>query len=145
MTNLMMALFGSEEVFGSFGLWAFLSAAAFALFGIFIPAVTWMDSRRKEREAFYRSEVIRRVADASGEGAKAAMELLREHSLIERRKQREGMKLGGLITLAVGIAMMIFLRSASHGTDSGYFVGLIPAMVGVALLVYVYFLAAPLE
>jgi hypothetical protein len=36
-----------------------------------------MDSRRKEREAFYKAETFRRVAEASGEGAKAALEMLR--------------------------------------------------------------------
>lgn len=145
MTHLILALFGSEEVFGSFGLWAFLSVGAVALFGIFIPVQTWIESRRKEREAFYKSEAIRRVAEASGDGAKAAMELLREQSRMDRIKQREGLKIGGLVTLSVGVAMIIFLRAESHGTDLGYFVGLIPTLVGVALLVYVYFLSTPLE
>jgi peptidoglycan/LPS O-acetylase OafA/YrhL len=145
MTHLVMALFGSAEVLGNFGLWAFLSVGAVALFGIFIPVVHWIDSRQKEREAFYKSETIRRVAEASGDGAKAAVELLREQSRLERMKQREGMKIGGLVTLGVGVALMIFLRAVSHGTDSGYFVGLIPALIGVALLVYVYFLSSPVE
>ncbi|MGA9668955.1 MAG: hypothetical protein WBQ94_07090 [Terracidiphilus sp.] len=145
MTHLVLALFGSEEVFGNFGLWIFLSVGAVALFGIFIPVVKWIDSRRKEREAFYKSETIRRLAESSGDGAKAAMELLKQQNRMEWMKQREGLKIGGVITLGVGVAMMFFLRAANHGEDSGYFVGLIPASVGAAMLVYVYFLAAPVE
>ena len=79
MTHLGVLLFGSEEVFGSFGLWAFLTISAVALFAVFIPLVTWMENRRKERDAFYKSEMIRRVAEASGDGAKATVELLKKH------------------------------------------------------------------
>ena len=80
MAHFVLSLIESQvnPVFGSFGLWAFLSVGAVALFGIFIPSVAWMDSRRKEREAFYKAETFRRVAEASGEGAKAALEMLRE-------------------------------------------------------------------
>lgn len=139
-------LFGSEDVFGSFGLWAFLSVGAVALFAVFIPLVTWMDTRRKEREAFYKAETFRRLAESSGEGAKAAMELMREEGRQKQIKTLEGLKIGGLINVAVGIALIIFLRSligADH--DSPWLCGLIPAMIGVAMLVYVFALARPVE
>jgi hypothetical protein len=42
--------------------------------------------------------------------------------------------------------MVIFLKVlTATDPDAPYLVGLIPAFVGVALLVYVYFMAAPLE
>jgi len=50
------------------------------------------------------------------------------------------MKLGGLITTAVGVAMMIFLRQMEHH-EPAYLVGLIPLLVGAAMLGYVFFLA----
>jgi hypothetical protein len=122
-------------------MWIFLSIGAFSLFGIFLPTVTWIDKQHKEREAFYKAETIRRVAEASGEGAKAAFELLQQQSRLARQKQREGMKIGGIVCVAVGLASVIFLRVQG----GPYLAALTPAFVGVALLVYVYLLAAPLE
>jgi hypothetical protein len=64
-----------------------------------------------------------------------------------RIKKFEGLKLGGLICLALGVAMAIFLRGVMSGSDSGapYLVGLIPGFIGVAMLVYVYALAGHWE
>jgi hypothetical protein len=146
MTHLAIALFGGDEIFSNFGMWAFLAVGAVALFGIFIPTVTWLDSRRKEREAFYKAETFRRLTESSSEGAKSAIEMLREESRLERQKRREGMKLGGLICVAVGAAMVIFLRvQTARDPSAPYLVGLIPVFVGVALLVYVYFMSPPAE
>jgi hypothetical protein len=146
MTSLALLLFNNPEVFESAGKWIFLSVGAICLFAIFIPTVTWIDKQHKEREAFYKAETIRRVAEASGEGAKAALELLQQQSRMERQKGREGMKIGGLVCIGVGAAMVIFLKvQTATDPDAPYLVGLIPAFVGVALLVYVYFMAAPVE
>jgi hypothetical protein len=146
MTNLVLHyVFGPETaVFANYGLWVFLSIGAIALFGIFIPTVTWIDSRRKEREAFYKAETFRRMAESSGEGARGAVEMLREEERIKLAKTREGLKIGGLINIGVGVSLVIFL-SALLGTHRGapYLCGLIPAFIGIAMLVYVYFLAEP--
>ena len=142
MAHLILGIFDNPVN----GLWVFLSIGAVALFAVFLPTVTWIDKQHKEREAFYKAETIRRVAEASGEGAKAALELLKTQSRMESLKKREGMKIGGLICIGVGAALIIFLRvAAGADPDDPYLVGLIPAFVGVALLVYVYALAAPLE
>ena len=144
MAHLVLALFGPDEVFGGFGLWAFLSVGAIALFGIFIPSVTWMDSRRKEREAFYKAETFRRLVEASGEGAKSAVEMMREEDRLKRQSAREGMKVGGLVNIGVGVGLMIFLRVLT-GSEGVYLCGLIPGLIGVALLTYALFLAPPIE
>lgn len=144
MMHLAMTLFeNGSDISGNGAFWAFLAVSAVVMFGVFIPLVTWIDSRRKEREAYYRSETLRRVAEASGEGSKATLELLWEENRQKQLQTREGMKIGGVITACVGIAMMIFLRSAG-GSGSPYLVGLIPCMVGVAMLVYVYLMAPPI-
>jgi hypothetical protein len=146
MTYLALLHFGNEGIFTNpaLGLWIFLSIGAVSLFVVFIPAVTWMDNRRKEREAFYKAETFRRVAEASGEGAKAALEMLREEDRLRRVKVREGMKIGGLTNLAVGIALLIFLR-ALISNQPVYLCGLIPGFIGIAMLVYTFFLAPPLD
>jgi hypothetical protein len=145
MMHLASLLFGGEEVFGSFGLWAFLSVGAVALFAVFIPLVTYIDSRRKEREAFYKAETFRRLTESSGEGAKAAMELMREEGRQKQIKTIEGLKIGGLVNVGVGIGLVIFLRSLIGGSNSPWLCGLIPGMVGVAMLVYVFFMARPVD
>ncbi len=142
MAHLVLGIFDNPVN----GLWAFLSIGAVALFVVFIPTVTWIDKQHRERVAFYKAETLRRITEASGEGAKAAMELMRQEVRLEQIKKREGMKIGGLICIGVGVAMVIFLRVvAGSEADNPYLVGLIPAFVGAALLVYVYAMAAPLE
>jgi len=126
------------------------------IFGMLVPIVTtvafftflaiifWLSYRKREREAFYKSETLRRITESSGEGAKAAIEVLREDDRLKRIRTREGLKLGGLINLGVGVSLMIFLWALvpRHGV---YLCGLIPGFIGVAMLIYVFFMAAPIE
>jgi hypothetical protein len=126
-------------------LFAFLSVGAICLFVVFLPAVTWLGTRQKEREAYYRAETMRRIVEASGDSAKAAMEMLREEERLKRIKSREGLKAGGLINIAVGIGLGIFLASIAGGQKGPWMVCFIPLLIGVALLAYVYLLAAPIE
>lgn len=112
-----------------------------ALFS-FLGVASWSDARRREREAYYTGETLKKIAESSGEGAKAAIELLRERDRSDLRRRRDGLKLGGLVTAAVGIGVMILLRGIVHDEPNIYLVGLIPLLVGVSLLVYAYFMAS---
>jgi hypothetical protein len=114
------------------------------LFGIFLPIVSWIDSRRKEREAFYRAETFRRVAEAPGESGTSAVQLLREQERMQAIKTREGLKIGGVINVGVGAGLIIFLH-AMLGGGSAYLCGLIPLFIGVAMIVYVYVMAPSIE
>ena len=111
----------------------------------FAAVVTWLATRRKERESYYRHETLKKLAEGQGGGA-SAIEFIREQERISARHRREGQKLGGLITAAVGVGMMVFLK-AIGATDSDpaahqvYLVGLIPLMIGVVLLTYSFLLA----
>jgi hypothetical protein len=147
MTHLALHfLNGSDEIFSSMGLWLFLSIGAVCLFVVFIPLVTWIENRRKEREAFYQADTIRRLAESSGDGAKAAVELMREQSRLTRIKMLEGMKIGGVINLGVGVGLVIFLRVLlGAGPGSPFLCGLIPGFIGIGMLAYAFFLAAPVE
>jgi len=115
-------------VIGSIALFSFLSVAA------------WSDARRKEREEYYRSETLKKIAESSGEGAKAAIELMREQNKNITKRRLEGMKLGGLITAVVGIGVMALLRGLVS-SEPVYLVGLIPLLVGLAVLTYTFLLA----
>jgi len=109
----------------------------------FLAFAVWFGTRQKEREAFYKSETLRRITESSGEGARQAIDLLREEERLKRIKTREGVKLGGLINLGVGIALVIFLWFLVSPKVA--LCGLIPALIGVAMMVYIYYLAAPVE
>jgi hypothetical protein len=140
--HLAMTLFEGEGLGPAAGLWFFLSVSSVALFAVFIPLASWIDSRRKEREAYYRSETLRRVAESSGEGSKATLELLWEENRQKQMQMREGLKVAGLVNIAVGLALMPFLKMLLPG-DAVFLCGMIPLLIGVAMLVYVYVLAAP--
>lgn len=146
MAHLLLTLIDSNNFPQGLGLWLFLSIGAIALFVVFIPTVVYLGNRRQEREAYYKAETIRRVSEASSDGAKSAIEMLREESRLERIKSREGLKIGGLINVGVGVGLVIFLRVLlGSGANSPFLCGLIPGFIGVAMLVYVYVLAGPIE
>ena len=120
-----------------------------AIIGIFsfFSVAAWSDARRKEREAYYHGETLKKIAEAQGPGANAALEFLRgqekqrdEEKKTSVRRSREGTKMGGLVNIAVGVALMIFLHEIAR-SEPVYLAGLIPLLIGVALIVYVYFMA----
>lgn len=119
----------------------FLSVSTVAMFS-FIAVAVWSAQRRREREAYYNSETVKKIAESQGAGGTAALEYLRELQRNDARRRHEGHKLGGLITVAVGISLMIFMKQVDReDPEPGYLVGLIPVFIGLALLGYAYFLA----
>lgn len=143
VSHLLSNFAGNEyDPRSNFGLWIFLSVGAVCLFAVFIPLVSWIEGRRKEREAFYKAETLRRLAEAPAEGAKAALALMHEEHRLKQLKQMEGLKIGGLVNVAVGIGLGFMLYTLT-GNGGPYLVGLIPGLIGVALLVYAFFMAEP--
>src|ERR1017187_2061105 len=106
---------------------------------IMIIFAIWFGTRKKEREAFYKSETLRRITESSGEGAKAAIELMREEERLKRIKTREGLKIGGVVNLGVGVGLVIFLWALVGPKVA--LCGLIPGLIGVALLIYGFYMA----
>jgi hypothetical protein len=106
----------------------------------FLSVAVWSDARRKEREEYYKSETLKKIAESSGEGAQAAIELLREQNRTVTKRRLEGMKLGGLITAVVGVGVMALLRGLVND-EPVYLAGLIPLLIGLALLAYTFLLA----
>jgi len=146
MAHLAMSFFGGEPSYTDLGLWAFLTISAVAMFAVFLPLVAWIGSRQKEREAFYKAETFRRLAESSSEGAKMAIELLREQSRLERLKHRQGVLLGGMINIGVGAALVIFLTALKVGQPGATnLCGLIPGFIGVAMVVYALYMTPPVE
>ena len=124
---------------GGFNEYVFLSIGSIAMFS-FVAVAVWSNARRQEREAYYKSETIRKIAEMPGAGGSAALDFLREEAKTAVRRRREGIKVAGLVTPAVGIGLMTFLRFIEPD-EPVYLVGLIPVLVGVALLTYSFVLA----
>jgi hypothetical protein len=144
---LLLSEIGDFRAAGAIGLFLFLSVLMVSIFS-FVSIAVWTDARRKEREAYYKSESLRRITETPGEGAKYVIEIMREEERIRQTNEYakeiekiQGMKIGGVVTIAVGLALMVFLYFVvDNGGKPAYLVGLIPAFVGVALLVSVNFM-----
>ncbi|HJQ99909.1 MAG TPA: hypothetical protein VJ826_16460 [Candidatus Polarisedimenticolaceae bacterium] len=110
-----------------------------AMFG-FLAVAWWVDARRREREAFYRSEVLKKLAEAGAEGSATALEMFREQQRSAGSNRLETQRLGGLVLAAVGVGLMALLRGVATN-ESAWLSGLIPTLVGAVLLIYSYGLA----
>jgi hypothetical protein len=103
----------------------------------FVSIVVWSAARRREREAFYRSETMKKLAESAGTGGTTVLEIMREQERAAIRSRRSGHKLGGLVSIAVGMGLIVFM--APLGARRPVFlVGIIPMFVGAALLAYAY-------
>jgi hypothetical protein len=107
---------------------------------VMVIFIVWFGERRKERENFHRTELLKRIAESQGDAAQKVLEMMREEENTAQIRRREGMKLGGLVTLAVGIALMLLLARLEP-SEPVWLVGMIPALIGAALIIYIFFLA----
>jgi Domain of unknown function (DUF6249) len=119
--------------------WFMISVVGTAMLS-FLTVAVWLSERTKERDAHYRHETIRKLAEA-GDSA-GALEYLRETERSNAAGVRSKARLAGLITLAAGVALTIFLHQSVPGT-AAYLVGLIPLLVGVAFLIFTEIMAKP--
>ncbi|NNE36126.1 MAG: hypothetical protein HKN13_12870 [Rhodothermales bacterium] len=118
----------------------FMIAVASTAFFTFISFIIWVESRRKEREAHYRDEMARKVAEAGDSGP--VLELVRANARTDAEQVRLKARVAGLITFAAGAGLMIFLY-ALVPTAAVYLVGLIPLFIGVVLLILSEFMMKP--
>ena len=122
-----------------------------AVFG-YAAVEVWVKSRRKEREAFYRSETLRRFSESNQPDMLARFLAEEKAARREMRvQQRESLRLGGLVTMMAGIGFGVMLagiapRQSFYLYDLIPFniFGLVPFLVGLAILIYVYLLAPKL-
>ena len=110
-----------------------------AVFGWLAVAV-WTDNRRREREVYYKNDALKKIAEMEGGSASTVLEYMREQDRNAGRRLLEGLKLGGLVAVAAGVGLSVFLL-AIRPDSAAYYVGAIPVLVGAALLLYVSVLA----
>ena len=114
----------------------------------FVSIATWSENRRKERAEYYRNETYQKMLQGSEEGAEAVRQLIREDEARRERRRKQGLelglKMGGLITLAAGLGLAVFLYYLVDD-DPVYLVGLIPALIGLVLAAFGFFVKVPTE
>jgi hypothetical protein len=131
----------AAEGLEALALFGFLAIGAVALFS-FIAVASWSDARRKERESYYKNDMLKKLADSPAAGATAAIEFLREQDRLETLRRRQGMKIGGVVVFGTGIGVLFFLYKLLPHTPI-YMVGVLMMLIGVALYGSSYILAAP--
>ena len=110
-----------------------LSIGSIALF-TFLGVAAWTGTRARERELYYKNDLLKKIAESPEAGGAAALQYLREQHRLAQEKRRGGLQLGGLVTVAVGVGLMIFLLAMVHRPV--FFVGLIPLLIGAVLFLY---------
>lgn len=108
---------------------------------VFITVSTWAEQRRKEREAFYRSEVLKKLADSTGTQAQQVLEMMREQDRRLEQRSREKKKLVGLILTGTGLGLCLMFALTTPNQNHEWAIGLIPLLIGLAMLLYAYVLA----
>jgi hypothetical protein len=131
------------EALEAMAVFGFLAVGAIALFTM-ISVSSWSSSRQKEREAYYRNDMLKKVAEAQGPGAASALELLREEAKILSVRTKQGLKIGGLVCFCVGIGVLVFLK-AMVTDEPVYLCGLIVMLIGIALYAGSYVVTVPAE
>jgi hypothetical protein len=134
---------GPADSFAALGLFGFLAVGAIALFTM-ISVSSWASARQKEREAYYKSDMLKKIAEAQGPGAASALDLLREEAKIYSVRTKQGLKIGGLVCFATGLGVLTFLK-ALVTDEPVYLCGLIVLLIGVALYAGSYVVTVPAE
>jgi hypothetical protein len=98
----------------------------------FVSIVVFTEGRRKEREAFYRAEVHKKLLEQAGGSADQLRALLQLEAATRSRQTREGLRIGGLATGAAGAAMLLI--STGGGDWVAWRIGGIPLAIGLAIL-----------
>jgi hypothetical protein len=105
----------------------------------FLAIAAWSGNRTRERELYYKSELLKKAMETPGPEAAAVLAHIRDqdarHARAAIREKRLGMVTGGLTVAGVGLGLMAFMRMAPGDTHAYYLVGLMPLMIGLALLV----------
>ena len=125
-----------------------LSAAIGALIPIagiaMVVLIVWFGIRQKEKESLHRNELLRKIAESQGDAAQRVLEMIRQQDYESQVRRREGVKLAGLITTAVGIGLIPMLALIVR-SEPVWTAGLIPLFVGIALFCYVFFFSSKPE
>jgi len=110
----------------------------------FLSIAAWSEERRKEREAHYRSELMKKMLEQPGPAADRILELMRDEEARAALQKREGRRLGGLVTMAVGVGIALLFWKLNPG-EGLWTIGMIPLLIGAVIFLYSIFCCRPQE
>lgn len=96
----------------------------------FLGIAAWAKQRRSERDSYYRHELVKQMAEKGGDNDQV-LSFMREEARVRQLVRKQGLIVGGLVTLAIGIGYMIAFQFVE---DEIWAFGTIPTLVGLALL-----------
>jgi hypothetical protein len=103
----------------------------------FLSVAVWAGARQQERQHFYRSEMLKKLAES---GSAALIEYLREEErldearrAVQRQRMVEGNRLAGVLIGVVGATLLVALRYLVPG-EPVFLLALIPIGIGVVLM-----------
>src|SRR5262245_33743148 len=105
-------------VMADIALFSFLSVGAIAV-AVIASVAIYTSARRREREAFYRAETLKKLAEVQGVGAQAVLDVIREQEAVIWRRIREGLKIGGLAASGAGAGLLIAFSNQPHAGPIG--------------------------
>jgi Flp pilus assembly protein TadB len=122
-------------------LFYFVATATVAVFA-FLSVAHWVSSRTKERMARERYALLRKIADQPAETARLVLDKLKEDDARqeERARKREAKtrrdeRLGGVVMLAIGVGLSIFLYAVAP--EAGVWtIGIMIMLIGLVLLAF---------
>lgn len=112
--------------------WLFLAAATVASL-TFITIVVWAESRRKERQEFYRFEFRKRLVEAGKMDTTSFASLMRYEHELKAQQGRQKLLVAAFVILGIGAGTCAGLQFID---GSVWMVGLIPGSMGLSMLVY---------
>ena len=110
----------------------------------FLSIAVWSEERRKEREAHYRGELMKKMLEQPGPAADRILDLMRGEEERATAQKREGRRLGGLVTMAVGLGIAILFVALEPG-ESLWTIGTIPFLIGAVIFLFSIFGSRPQE
>jgi hypothetical protein len=111
---------------------------------IWLGFVIWAAERRKEREAFYRSELLKKIVDSPAGTTQSVIDLVRQQERDAQIRRREGLRLAGVILIAAGIGLGALLALLERN-EPVWITGALPLLIGAALFIYVRFMAPRID
>jgi lipopolysaccharide export LptBFGC system permease protein LptF len=110
----------------------------------FLSVAVWSEERRKEREAHYRSELMKKMLEQPGPAADRILQMMRDEEVRSTVQKREGRRLGSLVSMAVGVGTALLFWALEPGTAL-WTVGSIPFLIGAVIFAFSIFCCRPQE